>query len=306
MIKDQAEKLREIIKKNTDDMREGLKAKIITVTSGKGGVGKSNVAVNLGLELMSKNKRVLIIDADLGLANVEILMGKIPKYNLLEVINGEKVITDIISEGPNGIKFISGGSGIGELANVSEDKLKFFAQNLGVLDEMFDIIIIDTGAGISESVMTFARIADQVLLVTTSDPTAITDAYALLKVLKKEASNNSPNIKVIVNMVKNKEDAKLVFNKLNMVCEKFLNESLEVIEYLPEDVMLEKAVRMQKPFVIEFPKSNISVGVKELCNKVMDIIEEEKDKIEIEDVKVEAPRRGLMSLLNNFIKKENV
>ena len=136
--------------------------KVIGVISGKGGVGKSNVAVNLALELINKGKRVLIIDADLGLANVEILMGMIPKYNLKEVIDGEKTISEIICDGPNGLKFISGGSGIENLANLSEDKLMRVANDLASLDELFDVIIIDTGAGINETVMTFAKVADEV------------------------------------------------------------------------------------------------------------------------------------------------
>ncbi|MCQ2910818.1 MAG: MinD/ParA family protein [Clostridia bacterium] len=295
ILKDQAEKLRAIVKNETKNEVKDCKANIITVTSGKGGVGKSNVAVNLALELMKKDKRVLIIDADLGLANVEILMGVIPKYNLIEVINGTKEIKDIICEGPNGLKFISGGSGIENLANLSEDKLTMVARQLASLDEMFDTIIIDTGAGINETVMTFARIANEILLVTTSDPTAITDAYALLKVLNN--SDNDTTVKVVVNMVKNKTDATNVFNKLNSVCEKFLDRSLEVIEFIPEDIALSKSVRNQKPVVIEYPRSDVSIAFKKLGEKVLDLLNKHDD-IEIEEVIVPSKRKGIMALFS--------
>lgn len=296
VLKDQAEKLREIVKKDAKKNIRECKANIITVTSGKGGVGKSNVAVNLALELMNKGKRVLIIDADLGLANVEILMGVIPKYNLKEVVDGNKKIEEIICEGPNGLKFISGGSGIENIANLSEDNLNRLARDLASLDDLYDVIIIDTGAGINDTVMTFARIANQILLVTTSDPTAITDAYALLKVLNK-ASDEDNTVKVIVNMVKNRNDAIQVFNKLNLVCEKFLNRSLEVIEYIPDDVALEKAVRFQKPVTIESPRSAVSMALKRLGEKVNDLVDEEND-IEVEKVVVPSKRKGIMALFN--------
>ncbi|MCQ2979496.1 MAG: MinD/ParA family protein [Clostridia bacterium] len=296
IIKDQAEKLRAIVKNDAKKTVKECKANIITVTSGKGGVGKSNVAVNLALMLIEKGKRVLIIDADLGLANVEILMGVIPKYNLTEVINGNKKIAEIICDGPNGLKFISGGSGIENLANLSEDKLTTVARDLASLDEMFDTIIIDTGAGINETVMTFARIANEILLVTTSDPTAITDAYALLKVLKN--SSNDTNVKVIVNMVRNKIDATNVFNKLNNVCEKFLDTSLEVIEFIPEDLALEKSVRMQRPVVLEYPRSEVTAAFRKLTNKVIDLLDKDNDLVEIEDVKVVSKRKGIMALFS--------
>lgn len=301
-MKDQAEKLREIVKNDTKKSVKECKANIITVTSGKGGVGKSNVAVNLSLELMKQGKRVLIIDADLGLANVEILMGVIPKYNLKDVIDGNKKISEIICEADNGLKFISGGSGIENLANLNEDKITNVARDLSTLDDMFDVIVIDTGAGISEIVMTFAKIANQILLVTTSDPTAITDAYALLKVLKN-SEEDMPDVKVVVNMVKNKNDATAVFNKLNLVCEKFLNESLEVIEYVPDDYNLEKAVRMQKPVLLEYPRSEVSNSFKELGKKVLRIIDSQNDLVEIEDVKVPSKNRGIMALFSNFRKQ---
>ena len=155
------------------------------------------------------------------------------------------------------------------------------ARQLASLDEMFDTIIIDTGAGINETVMTFARIANEILLVTTSDPTAITDAYALLKVLNN--SDNDTIVKVVVNMVKNKTDATNVFNKLNSVCEKFLDRSLEVIEFIPEDIALSKSVRNQKPVVIEYPRSDVSMAFKKLGEKVLDLLNKHDD-IEIEEV----------------------
>lgn len=297
---DQATKLREFIKKDAKISAQECKANIITITSGKGGVGKSNVAVNLALDLISKGKRVLIIDADLGLANVEILMGVIPKFTLNDVIDGNKTFKEIICEGEGGLKFISGGSGIENLANLSEDKLVRFSKELSDLDDEFDVIIIDTGAGISQTVMTFARIAHQILLVTTSDPTAITDAYALLKVLSSN-EENAPDVKVVVNMVKNKSDAEGVFNKLNLVCEKFLDRSLEVIEFIPDDSALEKSVRKQKPVYLEYPRSEVSNAFKKLGTKIEKLLNEDD---EIEVVKVPS-KKGILALFSGLGKKNN-
>ncbi|MGI6225623.1 MAG: MinD/ParA family protein, partial [Peptococcales bacterium] len=159
--------------------------KVITVASGKGGVGKTNFTLNFGLALAELGQKVLILDADLGLANVDVILGIVPKYNLLHVINDEKELSEIVIEGPKGIKIIPGGSGIYELADLKEWQLERFLIRLTTLEKEYDYLLIDTGAGISKNVLDFALAADEIFIITTPEPTSITDAYGLIKTLDK-------------------------------------------------------------------------------------------------------------------------
>lgn len=180
---DQAEQLRNIIKANNQPQRP--LARVITVTSGKGGVGKSNTAINLAIQFRKMGQRVIILDADFGLANIEIMFGAVPKHNLCDLIYQGKNIKEIITWGPMEVGFISGGSGIAGMSNLSRDYLNYIVQNLVQLDEMADTIIIDTGAGISDAVLEFLVASGEILLVTTPEPTSITDSYSLLKALNR-------------------------------------------------------------------------------------------------------------------------
>lgn len=261
---DQAEQLRNIIKKQTLEKKV---ARVITVTSGKGGVGKSSISVNLAIELSKLGKKVIVLDADFGLANIEVMLGIRPQYNIADIMYHGKNIEDIITPGPVGTSFISGGSGIGELANVTKEQINSLTKKLYVLDELADIIIIDTGAGITDSVLEFVVASSEVLLVTTPEPTSITDAYALLKTLnkKEEFSSLNTKIKLIANRVDSTGEAKQLFNKLNLVVGKFLDFNIEYLGAVPQDNMVSKAIMQQKPYTMLYPSSSSSKAIVQLA-----------------------------------------
>lgn len=282
---DQAEKLRNIVKAQEVSMNSS--ARLITVTSGKGGVGKSSVSVNLAVQFQKMGYRVIIFDADFGLANVEVMFGAIPKYNLSDVIFHGKQIEDIVVDGPMDIKFVSGGSGISELSNLTKDNVRYLAARLARLEKMADIIIVDTGAGISDAVLEFVKASREVLLVTTPEPTSITDSYALLKALAKsrDYDNEKTVINVVSNKVDNREEGKLVFSKLTLVAEKFLNMKLRFLGYIPNDSNVTKAVMQQKPVSMVYENSKASVSFKHLAESlVKGASEENRGKIGIAQV----------------------
>lgn len=266
---DQAERLRNIIKM---DGRPKHVARVITVTSGKGGVGKTSLSVNLALELRKIGKRVVILDADFGLANIEVMLGIRPKYNLADVIFHNKKMKEIITEGPNGIGFISAGSGIKELANLTRDQVFYLTRTLNDLDQIADVIIIDTGAGIADSVLEFVAASSEVLLVATPEPTSITDAYALLKTLNQKAEfvKNNTRIKMIANRVKNYKEGEAIYNKMKVVIDKFLNINVEYLGAIPDDVNVSKAVIQQKPLTLAYPSTIASTSIQELARALND------------------------------------
>lgn len=247
------------------------RARVITVTSGKGGVGKSNISVNLAIQFQKQGKKVVIFDADFGLANVEVIFGILPKYNILDLIEKKMSIFDVLTEGPMGIRFLSGGSGIGQLLNLSTDQIEYLVKQLEILDQHADIIIIDTGAGISEAVLAFAYVSREVLVVTTPEPTAITDAYALIKsvCVNPQFAQSKPRIRMIVNKSRTVRESDDVFDKLNKVTERFLDISLEKLGYLPEDRALVDAVIERKPFSIIYPKAAVTKGIVDIATKIL-------------------------------------
>lgn len=214
---DQAEKLRNVVKVRNQNNKPN--ARVITITSGKGGVGKSNVAVNLAVQMQRLGKRVLVFDADFGLANIEVMFGAIPKYNLSDVIYRGKGIREIISEGPMGIGFVSGGTGIVGLNDLTQNQIQYLARTLGELDALADVIIIDTGAGISNHVLEFVMASAEVFLITTPEPSSLTDSYSLLKTLYKNPRFNRQDTKisVLANRVTSVEEGRNVYEKLNSV-----------------------------------------------------------------------------------------
>lgn len=279
---DQAEKLRSIINKlNSIDTTKGTqgnvgvimkkKTRVITVTSGKGGVGKTNFSVNLALILSELGNRVVIIDADLGLANVDVLLGIMPEFTLLDVVKDNKEISDILMQGPNNIKFISGGSGVEELIKLEKWQLDKFMEKMSQLDELADIIIIDTGAGLSENVQSFIMAADEIVLITTPEPTSITDAYALIKLVSR--MDKSKDLKVVVNRAESKEEAEQILKKLILASEKFLSFKIESLGYILNDNLVTKAVKQQQPFVLSYPKCSASKHIREITTKLIDSYE---------------------------------
>lgn len=266
---DQAEQLRNIIKANSIPQRPI--ARVITVTSGKGGVGKSNTAINLAIQFRKMGKRVIILDADFGLANIEIMFGAVPKHNLCDLIYQGKNIKEIITWGPMEVGFISGGSGIAGLSNLSREYLIYIIQNLAELDAIADIIIVDTGAGISDAVLEFLVASGEILLVTTPEPTSITDSYSLLKALSRHPrfSREASQIKVIANKVDSQNEGRALFNKLNAVVTRYLKLPITYLGAVPQDSQLSKAVMQQMPVSLQSPGAKSALAYEAVAAKLM-------------------------------------
>lgn len=266
---DQAESLRNVIKKQNQTTSQ--MARVITVTSGKGGVGKSNIAVNLAVQFQKQGKKVIIFDADFGLANVEVMFGTVPKYNIGDMIYREMEITEIITEGPNGIGFISGGSGIDGLGNLPQEQIVYLVKCLNELNKLADIILIDTGAGISDSVLEFVMASPEVLLVTTPDPSSLTDAYSLIKVLYHNPNfvKDMTKISVVANKAVTVEEGHMVYQKLNSVVNRFLDGNVEYLGMIPQDIELEKSVRQQKTVSLNAPNSNAARAFEVLASNIL-------------------------------------
>lgn len=279
---DQAEKLRSMVKSQEGATKEPAKrlARVITVTSGKGGVGKSSIAINLAMQFRKKGKSVIIFDADFGLANIEVMFGAIPKYNLADMIFRGKGFKDIIVEGPEGIGFISGGSGINGLGNMNREQVQYLVYKLKELETLADIIIIDTGAGISDSVLEFVASSGEVVLVTTPEPTSITDSYALLKALNARESFDAEicKIKVIANRVLNYDEGKNLFSKLEVVVTKFLNINLSFLGVIPMDMNMSKSIMQQKPVTMAYPNSAGAKAIERITEGLLENKEAEGPK----------------------------
>lgn len=287
---DQAQQLRDMIK--LKNQQPSASARVITITSGKGGVGKSNAAVNLAVCLRRLGKRVIIFDADFGLANVEVMFGAVPKYNLSDVIYRGKRIQDIITEGPMEIGFISGGSGITGVNNLSRDQIAFLIHNLKELDQLADIILIDTGAGIPDSVLEFVVASPEIIMVLTSEPSSLTDSYSLLKALHRNPNFERENarIQVIANKVSGREDGYQVFDKLNSVVKRFLQGELIYLGMIPQDPAIDRAVRQQSPVTILNPQARSSRAFDHLAQYLVDGVGSE-----------EKERPGITYLLSNLL-----
>ena len=266
---DQAEQLRNIIKASQSPQRP--LARVITVTSGKGGVGKSNVSINLALQFRKMGQRVIILDADFGLANIEIMFGTVPKHNLCDLIYQGKNIKDIITWGAGDVGFISGGSGIVGMSNLSRDYLTYIIQNLAQLDAIADVIIIDTGAGISDAVLEFLVASGEIILVTTPEPTSITDSYSLLKALNRHPrfSKEVSQIKVIANRVNKVSEGVTLFEKLEVVVSRYLKLPITYLGAIPWDNQLAEAVMQQKPVSLNNPNAKSTLAFEEIAAKLM-------------------------------------
>jgi len=242
--------------------------RVIAVTSGKGGVGITNVVVNLGLALTMLGKKVLILDANVGLANIDILLGLIPQYNLNHVLRGEKKISDVVVTGPGGMKIIPASLGVQELTNLTTEQRLILLSELAPLSKEVDILLIDTGAGISSNVIYFNLAAQENLVITSPEPTSITDAYALMKILAIGYEKN--HFKLLINSVKDAMEAKEVYQSLSSITEKFLNLSLDYWGYILYDRNISRAVRYQRIAVGLYPDSRASKSFLSLAKKVCD------------------------------------
>ncbi len=241
--------------------------RVIAVSSGKGGVGKTNIVANLALFYRSLGRKVLVLDADLGLSNIDVLFGLAPKFNLKHVLTGEKKMEEILVQGPNGILIIPASSGVKNLTNLSDSqKLKLISE-LDNLKVPFDIFLIDTGAGISMNVLFFCVAAHEVMVVVTPEPTSIADAYALIKVLTRDYGEK--RFKVLVNSARSEKEALETFSKLSLVAERFLSLSLDYLGYLPYERKVKDAIMSQKGFISLYPNSPFSKMLGEVGRKLL-------------------------------------
>lgn len=265
---DQAATLRRLVLENSSKK----KTKTIAVTSGKGGVGKSSLSVSLAIALSQTGASVTLLDADLGLANINVILGIIPKFNLHHVIKGKKKLRDIIIEVPEGIKIIAGASGFHQLANLDQKQRSDFIEAITELDSD-DYLIIDTGAGISQNVLSFVLSSDEVIVVTTPEPTAITDAYGIIKSIASLAPDKI--IKLIVNRAQSVSEGKRVAQRVINIAGQFLNIRVESLGFVYDDIYVPKSVRNQKPFIVSYPKSKAASCVNVIADRIANKIVEE-------------------------------
>lgn len=289
---DQAEQLRNIIKKQN---KKNHIARVITVTSGKGGVGKSNISVNLAIQMSRIGKRVVVLDADFGLANIEVMLGIRPRYSLADMMFRGHTIREIISEGPENIGFISGGSGLREMTNLNREQILSLVNMMYELDHLADVVLIDTGAGISDTVIELVASSAEVLLIATPEPTSITDAYALLKTLHRHNDFDSTrtSIKVVGNRIQSYDEGKDLFNKLGAVVGKFLDIDMEYLGAIPYDEKLSQAVMKQQPISLAYPNAPAARAILELAM----VLEDEKPEISRMDA-----RSGIAGLFSRIFK----
>src|SRR5687768_17368941 len=250
------------------------RASVIAITSGKGGVGKSNVAVNLAIKLSAAGKRVVLLDADLGLANADVLCNVDLPLNLSHVIARKKDLHDVMVKAPGGFRLIGGASGLARMADLTDYERQRIVDALGELEETTDIILIDTGAGISPNVLSFTRAADHVLVLTTPEPTAITDAYAVIKVITRAGGDShllhgpDKRISLLVNQARSPGEARVVHERIAKVARQFLNVSVLDAGYLFADEQVPFAVRKRTPFVLAAPKCPAAHCVTQLAMRL--------------------------------------
>lgn len=238
---------------------------VIAVTGGKGGVGKTSVSVNLATALATTGRRVMLLDGDLGLANVDVFLGLSTRYTMAHVLSGERTLEEIILESPHGIQVVPGASGVADMANLSAAGHLSLVQAFSTLSTRVDVMIVDTSAGISHSVMQFSQAAQHVLVVVCDEPASMTDAYALIKVLSR--NHDVTRFRVLANMVRAPGDGEILFEKLQRVTSRFLDVTLEYVGEIPEDPYLRKAIREQRPVVGAFPSSPSTRAFKKLALK---------------------------------------
>ena len=291
---DQAERLRQMVQQQNRGSQAGdadavRHARIITVTSGKGGVGKSSFAINLALMFRKQGKRVIIFDADFGLANIEVMFGVIPKYTLADLMFRGRELSEVICDGPDGVMFVSGGSGIARLVNLDKEQIRRLVGKLSELDSIADVVIVDTGAGISGSVLEFVAASPEVVL---------TDSYALLKALSmfQGFDNEHTKIMLLGNRTTSPRDGVNMYEKLSTVVDRFLNLNIEYLGCIPADDSVVKAIMKQSPVVMEYPNSSASKSFVQIMGRLSDGSAQ---------TGIAKEKRGIGNFFNNVLKHNN-
>ena len=265
-MNDQASKLRNLVNSKTE-VDSDNKSRIITVASGKGGVGKSNFAVNVGLAFQQTGERVLLIDGDLGMANLDILLGVTPQYNLTHVLKGQCKFQEAILEGPENLNLMPGISGIGDFINTDQEKIIKLLDISSHLEEKYDIILIDVGAGIHHSVINFIMAADEAVIVLTPEPPAIMDAYSLIKIMSK--NNFNKKLGLLINKVDSEKESLKIFERMSEVIKSYLKIDITYLGYLPYDEHIKKSVKRQQPFISLYPNSQVSKHLQDIAKELL-------------------------------------
>jgi flagellar biosynthesis protein FlhG len=274
-MEDQAEKLREIMRQKqggaeqaeVGKLRDGKRARIITVASGKGGVGKTNVSVNMALAYARLGKKVVLMDADLGMANVHVMLNMVPKWTLYNVIRKQKTMKEIMLDTGYGISVVAGASGFSRIANLEEEERQDFIEELDTLSNA-DVIIIDTSAGVSNNVLDFIAAADDAVIITTPEPTAITDAYGIIKIIAGEMDSLNMGLKLVVNRVHSVVEAKKVADRMIGIAGQFLNIKVDYLGFIYDDNVVTHAVLRQKPFMVLDPRCRASLCVQHIVGRL--------------------------------------
>lgn len=265
MIVDQAEALRGLVMEGPAEGR-GNFARTVAVTSGKGGVGKTTVAVNLAIQLSQLGRRVVLLDADLGTANVDVICNLNPTSTIAHVVAGRRTLHETMVEGPGGFQLIPGASGLAQIANLSEFERCNLMQQMRRLESRADVVLIDTGAGVGANVLSFAVAADEALVVTTPEPTAITDAYAVIKTMHRQKPD--VDVRVLVNMVRDEREGRAVFDRMSAVCRRFLSLQPRYAGYIVADPRVQASVRRRRPFVLDAPSCLASTCINQLAHRM--------------------------------------
>ena len=277
-MSDQASRLRNLVEERAEEEAKSREigelyfdvaedTRVIAITSGKGGVGKTSLAVNLAVGLQMAGQKVLLIDADIGMANVNLLMGSVTNRSLIDLLDNDIELEDVVENGVEGVKYISGVAAIEAALSLNRNEQRKLHKKLGRCSELANIIIIDTGAGLNRNVIEFILAAEEVLLITTPEPTALADAYAVIKAYTTYTERR--NIKLVVNRIHDEEESEDVAEKINQTTKNFLGLSIDCLGYIYEDRVVLEAVHKQEPFIISHPKSSAARCVSELAKSLL-------------------------------------